>query len=200
MSINIIGLTGPSGSGKSLLCQYLSELNIHVINADEVYHSLLAPNTECTLALTEAFGKDILAKDLSPDRKKLANIVFNSPEKLALLNSIVLGIVIKEIKIRISELERSQVSNVVIDAPTLIESGFNKECDTVVSVLAPRDIRIERIAKRDSLPLPLAEQRISAQKPDGFYIDNSDFVLYNDKDTDQFKRASLDLFDKILKN
>ncbi len=200
MSINVIGLTGPSGSGKSLLCDCLKELDIQIINADEVYHSLLAPNTECTLALVKAFGSEILGEDLSPDRKKLAKIVFNSPEKLSLLNSIVLDIVIKEIKKMICELDKAQIKNVIVDAPTLIESGFDKECHTVVSLLAPKDIRIERISDRDKLTKELAEQRINAQKPDSFYIDNSDLVLNNSYESpEEFKEYVLMHFGAILK-
>lgn len=200
MSINIIGLTGPSGSGKSLLCECLKELDVHVINADEVYHSLLLPNSECTRVLVEAFGSDILGNDLSPDRKKLSQIVFNSPDKLALLNCIVLNIVIEEIKKKIGELEKNQVKNVIVDAPTLIESGFDHECDTIVSLLAPKDIRIARISKRDSLSEELARQRINAQKSDDFYIDNSDVVITNDYESiEKFKESVLAAFSEILK-
>ena len=121
MSINIIGITGPSGAGKSILCTYLAKKNIPVINADEVYHSLLVKGSPCTLALADEFGCEILSDDGTPDRKKLGAIVFSSDEKLKKLNSIVLGFVIDKINELIEKLAAQGEKNVALDAPTLIE-------------------------------------------------------------------------------
>ncbi len=197
--INIIGITGPSGSGKSLLCRLLKEKNIEIIDADELYHSLLVPDSRCTVALAEAFGKDILDVDGTPNRKKLSKIVFSSPEKLEVLNRLVLGFVIDEIKSIITSLEQKNVKNVAVDAPTLIESGFHLECDYVVSILASKEERIERICKRDGLSQESALMRIENQKPDEFYISHSDLVITNNTNEIDFERSATDIFDKILK-
>ncbi len=199
MSINIIGVTGPSGAGKSSLCDILKERNIPFINADELYHSLLVPESECTCALASAFGKEILDKNGAPDRRKLAPIVFSSEEALAKLNSIALEFVIKEMRRIIDELDKKGEKNVVIDAPTLIESGFHKECNYVITVLASKETRIERIAKRDAISLEAAAQRISAQKPDHFYTKVSDFVLENNRDEAEFKSYAEDMLFYVLK-
>ena len=164
MSINIIGITGPSGAGKSILCTYLAANKMPVINADEVYHSLLSKGSPCTLALADEFGHEILCPDGTPDRKKLGAIVFSSDEKLQKLNSIVLGFVIDKINEIIEELNANGEKNVVIDAPTLIESGFDKHCNTVISVLAPKKDRIERIKARDNISADAALLRVNAQK------------------------------------
>ncbi len=200
MSINIIGITGPSGAGKSILCTYLAEKNIPVIDADEVYHSLLVNNSPCTLALAEAFGYGILSADGTPDRKKLGAIVFSSDEKLEKLNSIVLKFVIDKINELIEALAQKGEKNVVIDAPTLIESGFSKQCDTVVSILAPKQKRIERIRVRDNISEESALLRINAQRCDEFYIDNSDFVIMNDSDTAALIASVDELFGRITKD
>ena len=194
MSINIIGVTGPSGAGKSLLCTYLAEKNIPVINADEVYHSLLVKDSPCTAALTREFGTDILSDDGTPDRKKLGAIVFSSDEKLEKLNSIVLGFVIDRINEIVRSLGENGEKDVALDAPTLIESGFSKKCDTVVSVLAPREVRIERIMTRDGISKDAALMRVNAQKRDEFYIENSHLVIMNDAGENELYRS----FDKLL--
>lgn len=178
--MRIIGLTGPSGAGKSLVCEHFKGLGIPSVNADEVYHGLLVPPSPCLDALTDAFGKDILTENGELSREKLSKIVFSDKDKLELLNKTVLGFVLDKIREIIKGLEADGEASVIIDAPTLIESGFHKECNTVVSVLCPAECRIDRIIARDSLKRKAAEARINAQKPDEFYISHSDEIIIND--------------------
>ena len=179
------------------MCTYLAKNNIPVINADEVYHSLLVKSSPCTLALADEFGTEILSPDGTPDRKKLGAIVFSSEEKLKKLNSIVLKFVIDEINEMIKRLELGGEARVVLDAPTLIESGFNKECDAVISVLSPKQTRIERIRERDNISRDDALLRVNAQKSDEFYIENSDYVIMNEADTAALISAVNEIFDRI---
>ncbi len=192
--MKIIGITGPTGSGKSLLCQLFCDMGVPTVDADSVYHDMLLPPSECLDALRLAFGDGIFASDGSLDREKLGAIVFNSQEKLDLLNSTVLSRVIARIKEIIHEHEKNGHRAVAIDAPTLIESGFHKECSTVISVISPKDIRLERIIERDSLSPERAQLRIMAQKDDSFYVENSDFVLNNTGNCEQLKNDALKLF------
>ena len=184
--MHIVGITGPSGSGKSLLGKYLSSKSLPVINADEVYHSLLIPPSECLDKLRAAFGNDIFTGDGSLDRKKLASLVFGDKTKLALLNATVLDGVLKETREIIKQYEDNGASVVFVDAPTLIESGFHKECNTVISVIASKEIRIERIILRDNITKAKAEERIFAQKSDDFYYSHSDFVIINNTTEESF--------------
>lgn len=184
--MHVYGITGPSGSGKSIICEYMSERGIPHIDADKVYAQLLIPPSEALDALCQAFGDSVITSDGQLDRRALSSIVFNDEKKLALLNATVLPIVLKELRIRIHSLEKQGFSAVAIDAPTLIESGFNNECDTVISVLCPKELRIKRIMARDGLTLERATERTNAQKPDEFYIGHSDTVLINDGDREKF--------------
>ena len=182
----IIGITGPSGAGKSLLCKYISEAGIPCINADEVYHSMLTPHSLCVTKISEALGGDLISADGSLDRAALSARVFGDKEKLLLLNSTVLPLVIDEIERMISSLLGQDHSVIAVDAPTLIESGFNKKCDLVISVLSPAQTRIERIMARDKISRERAEARVRAQRDDSFYVSNSDVVLINDSDEKAF--------------
>lgn len=186
--MKIIGITGPSGAGKSLLSAAFQKLSIPCIDADGVYHSLLVPPSSCLDALKKAFGNDIFAFDGSLDRAALRNIVFSDEEKLRLLNSTVLSFVLDKTRKMIAELEKAGHEVVAFDAPTLIESGFNVECDTVISVLAPADVRLERIMKRDGISKEAAMLRINAQKQDEFYISHSDGILINDGSPEQLEK------------
>ena len=195
--MNIIGITGPTGAGKSLLTSYLREKGIPTIDADGVYHSMLIPPSKCLDALRSAFGDGIFCADGSLDRGKLGTLVFNSQEKLELLNGTVLQNVICEIRHIIADLCKGGADTVAIDAPTLIESGFHRECTAVISVLAPTSLRLERIIERDGISKESARLRVKAQKSDSFYIENSDFVLTNDGDTEKFENEVSRLFEKL---
>ena len=179
--MKIIGITGPTGAGKSLLCKELSKA-IAVIDADEVYHSLLTPPSDCLHALQGAFGNSIFSADGSLDRAALSSIVFSDEEKLALLNRTVLSFVLEKIRSMIAELEATGHACVLVDAPTLIESGFHRECDAVISLLASPELRLSRIVARDAISEEKASLRIAAQKDDDFYRTHSDLVLINDGD------------------
>ncbi len=195
--MRIIGITGPTGAGKSLLTSYLDQAGIPTIDADSVYHGMLLPPSECLNSIRQAFGDGVFAPDGSLDRAKLGSLVFNSKEKLELLNGTVLGNVLCEIRRLISDYRRRGFDTVAVDAPTLIESGFHRECTTVISVLAPEELRISRIIERDCISREKAELRVKAQKSDDFYIQSSDFVLINDGDADKFKKDLSKLFEEL---
>ena len=178
--MRIIGITGPSGAGKSILAKAVSEYGISVIDADELYHSLLVPPSRCLELIEGAFGSGVFNPDGTLNRPALASVVFSDPKKLELLNSTVLSVVIDEIKRIIATLEAKGESAVIVDAPTLIESGFNAECDLVISVISSSDIRASRISERDGIEHSDAMRRINAQMPDDFYKEHSHRVIFND--------------------
>jgi dephospho-CoA kinase len=178
----IYGITGPSGAGKSLLGEYCAAHGIPHLDADAIYHELLIPPSEAVDALTEAFGHGILDTKGGIDRAALSAIVFRDEQKLALLNRTVLTIVLREIRRRLNALRAEGIAAVAVDAPTLIESGFDCECDAVIAVLSSPEIRIARIMERDGLSRERAEERVKAQKPDEFYCSVADTVFQNNGD------------------
>ena len=184
--MHIYGITGPSGAGKSLLCEYMAAHGIPHIDADALYHELLIPPSPVVDALRLEFGDAVMTPEGGIDRKALSAIVFHDPEKLALLNRTVLTLVLSELRVRLSRLREAGATAVAVDAPTLIESGFHAECDTVIVVLSPREERIARIMARDHLSPQRAEERVNAQSQDEFYTAVAHVVLYNDGDRDTF--------------
>ena len=188
-----VGITGPTGAGKSLLSAYMREAGIPVIDADALYHSMLIPPSPCLDALRAAFGDGVFRCDGTLDRKRLADIVFNSEEKLELLNRTVLGMVLERSRDILRGYEAEGYAVAAIDAPTLIESGFYRECDVVVSVICDPLIRIERIIGRDGIDREAAESRVRGQKDNKFYTDKSDVVIVNDRDTEEFYRSTREL-------
>ena len=196
--MKIVGITGPTGAGKSALSEYLRSRGIPVIDADGVYHSLLIPPSPCLDALRNAFGQEIFSKEGMLDRKKLASIVFGDKNKLELLNKTVLDFVLDRARQILRGYEAEGITVAAIDAPTLIESGFHTECHTVVSVICPSKLRIERIILRDNIEKEAAEARVGGQKPDEFYISHSDTVIRNDRSESDFLKECKTLADCLL--
>lgn len=191
----IIGVTGPSGAGKGVLSNILSSLGMCVIDADQVYHDVITPPSECLCELVREFGIRILNDDGTLDRKALASIVFgeNNKDKLLKLNSISHKYVAERINTKIDEYNSNGEGFCVIDAPLLIEAGLHGECDLTISVLADKSLRLERISKRDGISLDSAAARINSQKDDEFYISNTDCALYNNSDAEKMREEVIKL-------
>ena len=172
----IIGLTGQTGAGKSTVCDFFVKKGFAVIDCDKVAREVTEKGSTVLLKLAECFGSDILSDDGSLNRRLLANRAFESEEKTKLLNSITHPAIFALLQNKINNIANDII---VLDAPTLFESGANSLCDKVIAVIAPSEIRKERIMKRDSLDETQATLRMSAQKDDVFYIRKSDTVIKN---------------------
>lgn len=180
--MRIIGVTGPSGVGKGAVSEYMATKHgFKVIDADKVYHDIISAPSDCVKELAEHFGDCILNENGGIDRRALSKMVFGeeNKEKLSLLNEITHKYVIAEINKLISAYSSEGAEVTVIDAPLLIEAGVNKICDCVLAVYADKNLRAERIAKRDGIDLESALLRINSQKPYEFYDSNCDFFLTN---------------------
>lgn len=182
----VVGLTGGSGAGKGYVCRIFSEYGILSVDADEVYRIVSARGTPCLAELGEYFGQGILTADGELDRRALADIVFKrgAEDKLASLNRIAHKYVIEYCERWIAERESLGDFAVIIDAPQLFESGLDKRCDLVVSVVADRECRIERITERDGISRERAEKRIDSQYDDAFFAANSDYVVESGNGSD----------------
>ncbi len=192
--MRIIGLTGPSGSGKGALGEIFASVDIPSIDTDKVYHELLLPPSACFDELVGEFGTSILC-DGHIDRKTLANIVFSDTTSTLQnkLNAIAHKYVIEKTWQILAEYEKQGKIATVIDAPLLIEAGIDKKCDFNICVLADKELRKMRIIKRDCLSEEAAEMRLAAQKTDEFYISATNYALYNNGNLDSLRDSLLDI-------
>lgn len=174
--VEIIGLTGPTGAGKSTVAQVLAGLGSAVIDCDLVTKDKKTYDAACIRQLQKAFGSDILIKN-ELDRKILAERAFLSPENTARLNEITLPVITGRISQIIEEHKKSGCRYIVLDAPTLFEAGAEKLCSRILVVTAERSLRMERIMKRDGISGEAAERRMAAQYSHEFYVNRSDFVI-----------------------
>ena len=175
----VIGLTGPTGAGKGEVSRLFAAYGLPVINADDVYHRLLEPPSSCLRELITEFGGEILTPMGTLDRKKLSRIVFSDPVLLERLNSITHRYVMEEVHRKLEHLRREGVRAAIFDAPQLFESGANRLCSVVVSVLADRMLRMERIMARDGIDAESAARRMASQKSDEYFRTHSDYIIEN---------------------
>ena len=177
--MKIIGLTGLTGAGKSTVAQKLMAYGCYHIDADKVAREVINNNENVKNKLKERFGDDVINADGTTNRPVLATRAFADTESTNALNAITHPAVTEEIKSIIKDMEEIGYRGVIIDAIALFESGEDKLCDFTVAVVAPMDIRLERIMKRDNITEEKALERINAQKDEKFFTEKADFVLWN---------------------
>lgn len=173
-----IGITGGSGSGKGYICGLLSGMGYPCIDTDSVVHDLYTQNDSCLSEIRKEFGDEVFESGILI-RSRLANIVFSDKNKLQKLNSLVHGYVISECDRICNDLFEKGNDTVFIDAPQLYEAGMEKSVDAVIAVIASKDVRINRIIKRDSISESQALKRIDNQHSDEFFELNADFIIEN---------------------
>lgn len=196
--MKIIGLTGPTGSGKSTVASFLEEQGIAVIDCDLVAREVVEKGSPLLEILTEAFGDEVLFSDGALNRKELAKRAFCDEESTELLNSIMLPYIAERINEQLALYADDGVETVVLDAPTLFESGLDSECNAVIAVLCDRETRKQRIIKRDGLTEAQAETRLKASKPDSFYKDRTEHIVFGDGAIEQMQITVKKIIGEIL--
>jgi dephospho-CoA kinase len=171
----IIGLTGGIGSGKTTVANHFLAAGIPVYIADDEARKLMQFD-EIITEIKKYFGTSIFDNG-TLNREKLSQIVFNDPEKLKQLNAIIHPAVKKHFRNWVSNHENA--AYVIYEAAILFESGSYKECDIIITVIAPLESRIQRVMQRDKTTRENVISRVNAQWTDEQRIEKSDFVIEN---------------------
>lgn len=196
--MKIIGITGPTGAGKTTALKALRDLGAATADADEVYHALLESSEAMKGELTAAFGENILDERGKIDRRLLSRAVY--PDRLEELNAITHPYVVERMGELLTQAEREGKPAFAMDAIALLESGLARWCDETVAVLAPKELRLRRIMARDNIDEAYALRRVEAQKPEEYYRERCSCVLENrPEDTPEaFEERARDLFRTLL--
>lgn len=188
----VIGLTGPTGAGKSSVTAVAESLGFKVIDCDRFARIAVEKGSDGLADVVMAFGEDILNSDGTLNRAALAEVAFATPQKTELLNKTLLPHIVKLINAEIN------APRVLLDAPTLFESGADSLCNEVIVVLSDKKTRKKRIMERDGIDEAAADLRIKAGKDNNFYIEKTNNIVYNDCELSVLNLKIQKLLNKLL--
>ena len=171
----LVALTGGIASGKSTVAQIFENLGALVIDSDQIAREVVLPGSIGAAQLRESFGDEIFT-DQVLDRPKLASIVFNDQQKREQLESILHPLIQK----RSTELFDAATGVVIYQIPLLVESGNNYDFDSVITVEADDNTRIQRLREYRSMSESEARSRIAAQADRASREQRADFIIDSD--------------------
>ncbi len=171
-----VGITGGIGSGKTTVCRIFSQLGIPIFNADQAVKDLYANHSGLKIQLQSAFGSEVYTPNNQINIPFLKGLLL-SPEKTEKLNKIVHPLVFQAFY---DWADQQNAPYVVKEAAILFESGANKTVDSTIGVIAPEEIRIQRVKQRDNRSLGEIQSIISKQLSNDELREKCDYIIEND--------------------
>lgn len=184
----VIGFTGMSGAGKTTASNVFRDNGWAVIDCDIVSRIVVERGRPALSEIAGHFGKEILLPCGTLDRRRLGNLIFSDERLRNELNAVIYPYISYEIIRSAAEYIKGGSKFILLDAPTLFESGADGLCDKIVSITAPVDVCVSRIMQRDGLTREHAENRLKSQHSEEYYRERSDFCVRNDGDNVHLKQ------------
>ena len=175
-----IGITGGIGSGKTTVCKVFETLGIPVFYADVVAKQIMVVDPILISGVKEAFGPLSYLSDGGLNNKHIASIVFADPKELAKLNELVHPAVFRAFETWVADVN-DDVPYILKEAALLFESGSYKMCDQNILVIAPHQLKLDRVIARDSVTADQVTARMDKQFSDEQKLELADFVLHNNE-------------------
>lgn len=197
--MNVIGLTGGIGSGKSTVARMFAARGAHVIDADLIARQVVEPGSPTLAALVEAFGGDIVDEHGHLARQRLAEQVFASDELRGTLERITHPEIRRRIDEAIAAARRdASALFAVVDHPLIIETDQVANFDALMVVIAPMAHRVERLVTQRGMDPVDVQRRIAAQTDDATRRVQATWIIDNDGDLDDLERRAHAVFDAVV--
>ncbi|MDD5084919.1 MAG: dephospho-CoA kinase [Candidatus Omnitrophica bacterium] len=192
----VVGITGGFHTGKSTVLGFFKKWGAYTLSCDEIARRSLAKGTRTYRAIARRFGESVLTKSRAIDRRKLAGVIFGNRKERIKLERIIHPYVFREIRRRL----KKRCGIAAIEVPLLFETGFEKRCDSTVSVFCGRGKQIKRVSRGDSFSKDELKRRIRHQIPLSEKLRLSDFVIDNGKTLARTRREARKVWLKIKEN
>ncbi|MEZ5058949.1 MAG: dephospho-CoA kinase [Saprospiraceae bacterium] len=174
----MVGITGGIGSGKTTVCKIFEKLGIPVYYADARAKYLMTNSPEIVDTVKKIFGKESFDESGNLNRTHIAKLAFSNPDLLSQLNQTVHPAVHADGK-SWHEAQKD-VPYTLNEAALMVESGGHKRMNKLIVVVAPEDLRIERVMKRDGVDEKAVRARMDNQLPQEEKEKLADFIINND--------------------
>jgi dephospho-CoA kinase len=192
----VVGLTGGICCGKSAVTSMFAELGCFIVDADVIARKLVEPEEPAWKQIAKFFGRDILNRDKTLNRKKLAGIIFADAKKRKVLNSILHPLIIKEEERQARE-ARGRYSITIVSAALMIEAGTYKHFRKVIVVYCNREVQIARVMKREKVSRSEALQRLGAQLSNREKKKYADYLINTSGPFPQTRKQVLQVYEKL---
>ena len=191
----IIGLTGGIGSGKSVASDKFKSLGIVVVDADVASRTVVEPGKPALKEIQDHFGSGIITAEGKLERNKLREIIATDSKERKWLESVLHPKIGEQITKEISE---STSVYTLFVAPLLLETNSQEMCSRVVVVDVPKDVQIQRTAKRDKVSSNQVEQMVAAQMKREKRLEKADDVLLNNGTIEDLEKQVEELHKKYI--
>jgi dephospho-CoA kinase len=188
----IVGVTGNTGTGKTVICELFKELGAHLISCDELGWEVLK-ESHIVEQIMDSFKETI--EDGEVNRKKLGTIVFGDQDKLKTFNEIIRPELLKKLKVAI---ESSVKKTAVVDGALIFEWRIENWFDYIILLISDLEAKKQRL-KAKGLSETMIEGRLNSQADSALFVKYSDFIIENDGDLKSLKNNARWVWDKITK-
>lgn len=174
-----IGITGGIGSGKTIICQVFRLLGVPVFHADDIARDIQQNDSNIRKALIDLLGENIYSPSGILNRPAMAHMIFNDKVLMEEVSQIIHPAVRE--KFRDWLVEHQSEEYILYEAAILFESGYFKELDLNILIVANEDLRIKRVMQRDNISEQAVRERIRNQMPDEEKTALADYILENNE-------------------
>lgn len=196
----LIGITGGIACGKTEVSKVFQRKGAIILSGDQIGKEMVQKNNKILKELVQTFGKEILNKNKSLNRRKLGEIAFASKESKGKLNRIVHPYLLKELRRRIENLRRKGDKDVVVvDAALIVEWGLQKELDYLIFVQSKREDKVRRLQKQKGYSRKEALDRIKSQLPEITKKRWADFVIINEGGLSEIEKKAEKIWKQLMK-
>lgn len=197
--MKILGITGSSGAGKTLITNLFLKLeSTYIINTDELAKKLAKKNSKYIKEIEESFGQEILLEDGNLNRKKLSEIISKDENSKNELNKITKNNLVPKM---LQEIEKnSNKKLIILDIPILYENKLEVYCDKVLAIISKKEEQIKRICIRDNITKEQAENRLKIQLSNEFFKQKADYIIENyQKNESELLKEITKIYEEIIK-
>lgn len=196
--MQVVAVTGRSGSGKSTVSAYYASLGYPVLDADRVSREVVRPGSACLAALCAAFGPDILAPDGALDRAALAARAFATLENARRLTQITHPAIVEALLAGVSQARETGKPLVFVDGAVIVGEAFEPYCDRIIVVVTTERVALSRVMLRDGISKSAARARLAAQRPEAELREAADYIIENLGDEQRLREMAQRVLDQLL--